>query len=65
MCKDLKGTFVVQAFIAYASSQAEEDTLLGYVLKSDLATLATNSNGIHVLVKIAKTFPRESVRKLH
>ena len=63
--KDFKGTFVIQTFIAYANSQAEEDTLLASVLKQDFTSLATNSNGIHVLVKLAKTFPKGSVSRLY
>ena len=27
--------------------------------------MATNSNSIHVLVKMAKTFPKDSVQKLY
>ena len=34
-------------------------------MNSDLASMATNSNSIHVLVKMAKTFPKDSVQKLY
>ena len=43
----------------------EEDNFLSFVLNSDLASMATNSNSIHVLVKMAKTFPKDSVQKLY